>query len=225
MGDFVEVVALAEGKTEKTFIDEIVAPYLAGNGVYLRAMMISKPGQKGGDVRFARVRNDIGLHLKQRSDTYLTTFVDYYGLKSDWPGLTDAQKQTSAAAKAAAIRVAMNNEVQRLFSNVGADRRFLPYVAMHEFEALLFSDPVQLADTLQVSVAKITAILSECGEAENINDKPQTAPSKRLEALSDRFRKTTTGIAIATAIGIPRMREQCPLFDAWIGDLESLRTL
>ncbi len=46
-------------------------------------IMISKPGQKGGDVKFARVKNDIGLYLKQGSDTLLTLFVDYYGIKKE----------------------------------------------------------------------------------------------------------------------------------------------
>ena len=39
-----------------------------------------------------------------------------------------------------------------------------------------------------------------------INDNSTTAPSKRLEGLSDRFKKTSTGIAIAKGIGIPKMR-------------------
>jgi hypothetical protein len=52
------------------------------------ATQITKPGQKGGDVRFERVKKDLGMHLKQRPDTYVTLFVDYYGIKSDWPSLS-----------------------------------------------------------------------------------------------------------------------------------------
>ncbi|MCT7653700.1 DUF4276 family protein [Oceanimonas sp. NS1] len=37
-------------------------------------------------MRFERVRRDLEAHLKQRPDTYVTTFVDYYGLR-EWPGL------------------------------------------------------------------------------------------------------------------------------------------
>jgi hypothetical protein len=51
-----------------------MSPYLAEKRIYITPIIISKPGQKGGDVRFARVRNDIGLHLKQRHDSYLTLF-------------------------------------------------------------------------------------------------------------------------------------------------------
>lgn len=103
-----------------------------------------------------------------------------------------------------------------------SDRRFIPYVSMHEFEALLFSEPKTLAEQLHVPQSKISKILSECGEPENINLSPQTAPSKRLELLSDRFKKTTTGIAVAKAIGLVRIRENCPIFHGWLSVVEKL---
>lgn len=56
-----------------------------------------------------------------------------------------------------------------------------------------------------------------CGEAEAINDSPNTSPSHRLRKLSPRFKKTTTGIAIAKEVGLEQMRESCPLFNAWVG--------
>ncbi len=46
----------------------------------MHATQVSKPGQKGGDVKFVKVRNDIIRHLKQREDTIVTLFLDYYGL-------------------------------------------------------------------------------------------------------------------------------------------------
>ena len=102
-------------------------------------------------------------------------------------------------------------------------RRFIPYVSMHEFEALLFSDPRILAEQLRVAQADVEVILTKCGEPEAINDSSMTAPSKRLANLSERFKKTSTGIAIAKAIGLPTMRRECPLFDAWLTRIENLR--
>jgi hypothetical protein len=93
---------------------------------------------------------------------------------------------------------------------------------MYEFEALLFSDSQILADKLQVSKELIDNILSECHEPENINDSPASAPSKRLEAISDRFKKTTTGITIAKEIGLQKIREKCPIFNEWLTKLEHL---
>ena len=112
--------------------------------------------------------------------------------------------------------------VRQLFQEQHLSNRFIPYVSMYEIEALYFSDPACLAEKLGVAQRHIDAILLECKEPENINDHSQTAPSKRMENLSDRFKKTSTGIAIAMEIGIPKMRSACPLFGAWVTKLESL---
>jgi hypothetical protein len=224
MSDYTEIVTLVEGPTEKIFISDILVPYLAERGVFMRPIIISKPGQKGGDVKFARVKNDIELHLKQRSDTYLTLFVDYYGIKKDWPGLKEAKEQTTPKRKAERINRATKAKVTELFQDLNSERRFIPYVSMHEFEALLFSEPQKLADQLNVSRSKIDKILSECGEPENIDDSPLTAPSKRLENISDRFKKTSTGIAIAKSIGLTKIRESCPIFTNWLSSVEELNS-
>ncbi|MCP4265361.1 MAG: DUF4276 family protein [Candidatus Brocadiaceae bacterium] len=224
MSNYAEIVVLAEGPTEKIFIADMVAPYLATeHSVFMTPIIISKPGEKGGDVRFARVKNDIELHLKQRMNTYLTLFVDYYGIKGDWPGLVEAKRQSKPNMKAEKINTATKVKVDSLFKTFGSDRRFIPYVSMHEFEALLFSESQKAAELLHVPKHKIDEIISECGEPENIDDSPMSAPSKRLENLSDRFKKTSTGIAIAKAIGLAKMREHCPLFNTWLTNVANLK--
>jgi hypothetical protein len=222
MNRFVEIVALVEGKTEQIFIQDLVAAYLAPRGIYITPIQISKPGQKGGDVKFARVQNDIGMHLKQRPDTYLTLFVDYYGINAEWPGLTKAKGEATPAGKAAQVNAATKGEVNAQFGELNSDRRFIPYIAMYEFEALLFSGPDQLAEQLQVPRKSIDRILEQCGEPESINDSQNTAPSKRLEKLSSQFKKTTTGIAVAKAIGLTKIRECCPIFNGWLTEIEGL---
>jgi len=94
---------------------------------------------------------------------------------------------------------------------------------VHEFEALLFSDAEKLAEHLKIKPQSIKDILIECGDPENINDSSQTAPSKRLENLYRRYKKTTTGIAVARAIGIDKMREQCPIFNGLLNKIEFLK--
>jgi hypothetical protein len=222
MSNYAEIVVLVEGTTEKTFIADMVVPYLADKSVFMTPIIVSKPGQKGGDVKFARVKNDIELHLKQRQDTYLTLFVDFYGIKKDWPGLQEAKHQTGPNNKANKINNATKEQVESLFGDHGANWRFIPYISMHEFEALLFSEPQILSELLHVPQAEVDEILSECGEPENIDDSSTTAPSKRLERLDDRFKKTSTGITIAKAIGLPKIRESCPLFDGWLTTVENL---
>ncbi len=222
MSNCVEVVAIVEGKTEEIFIKDILQPHLAAMDVFITPIIVSKPGQKGGDVKFARVRNDVERYLKQRSDTYLTLLVDYYGIKSDWPGIGDAEGIPLPQDKADFVNQATKEKVVDYFGELDADRRFIPNIAMYEFEALLFSDPVVLADKLQIDKSKVDAILEECGEPEHIDNSPVTAPSKRLESLSSRFRKTTTGIAVLKEIGLAAIREKCPIFNGWVTALESI---
>ncbi len=218
-----EVVALVEGLTERIFVQDILGPYLARTEVYITPIILTKPGQKGGDVRFSRARNDIERHLKQRNETWLTLLVDYFGIKGDWPGYEESKRKRHHTSKARVMNEATRQKVNELFIDQDAQRRFIPYVSMFEFEALLFSDAEILARRLNVRPEDVQKILSEYDdEPEKINDNPQTAPSKQLEGLSDRFKKTVTGISIAREIGIDRMRESCPLFNEWVTKLESL---
>jgi hypothetical protein len=222
MSRYAEVVVLVEGPTEQRFVKDLLVPFLAKKSVFLTPIIIDKPGEKGGDIKFVRAKNDIEKHLKQRCDTWITLLVDYYGIKGDWPGYQESKFQAVHTRKAEVMNQATADEVQRLFSDQNPERRFIPYVSMHEIEALYFSDPAKLAAQIGVSQRQIDSILAECGEPEKINDNTQTAPSKRLEALSDRFKKTSTGIAIAQEIGVQKMRETCPLFNAWLTKIEQL---
>lgn len=223
MSKSIEVVVLAEGPTEQIFIRDLLSPYLAQAGVYMTSTILTKPGQNGGDVRFARTKNDIERHLKQRKETWLTLLVDYYGIKSDWPGYHESKREAQHSSKARVMNEATRKQVNELFGDHDSEQRFIPYVSMFEFEALLFSDANILAQKLNVRLKDVEKILSKCGAPEKINDKAQSAPSKRLETLSDRFKKTTTGINIAREIGIDKMRESCPIFDEWITTLENLK--
>ena len=226
MSDVVRVIAVVEGKTEQNFVRDILAPYLGAKNVSMYATQVSKSGQKGGDVRFSRVLNDLGKHLKQERDIYVTTLIDYYGVK-EWPGLDDVPVGATPAYIAHTINTATKEEVERSINAHRVEERFIPFMAIHEFEAFLFSDSAVIASELNIAEAKVRAVLEQCGEPEAINNSPQTAPSKRLDTLSPngRFPKTTMGIYIAELIGIDVMRQKCPVFNSWIETLETLESL
>jgi len=223
MSNFIEVIAIVEGKTEEIFINSLLQPYLAQKMVFMTPTQVSKPGQKGGDVKFERVKKDLEIHLKQRADTYVTTLVDFYGVR-EWPGIDLVPANASPAQIAEIVNGATQAAVVGLFAAQRADQRFIPHMAIHEFEALLFSDSASLATELDIAEETVKAVLNECGEPEAINNSPVTAPSKRLDGWSrnGEFPKTTTGIAVARSNGIQRMREQCPLFDAWLQRFEAI---
>jgi hypothetical protein len=216
------VYVIVEGYTEQTFVRELLAPEMACQGVFLHPVLIGKPGHKGGDVRFDRAKEDIGRFLKQRSSTRISTMFDYFRLDPTWPGNVNMQGCPTATEKAERIEDATLAKIGELFPDRNVEGRFIPYIEMHEFEALLFSDASILASKLGVDAGKIEDVLDEFGEPEEIDDGPDTAPSKRLISLHKSYRKVAMGKTISEAIGIPTMRKECPHFDNWLIRLKQL---
>jgi uncharacterized protein DUF4276 len=218
----INVNVIVEGQTEKTFVKYVLAPEMAYNGIFLHPKVIGKPGHKGGNVRFERAKVDIGIFLKERSDTYISTMFDYFRLESSWPGNINIPGSATAIEKVEAIEAATLERIKELFPNHNVDRRFIPYIEMHEFEALLFSDVSILANKINVDESKIKGILDEFQEPEEINDGPDTAPSKRLISLYSGYRKVAMGKTISEAIGIQQIRDKCSHFNEWLTKLEHL---
>ena len=221
MSDYAEVIVLTEGRTEQRFVKRILAPYMGERHIFLTPVQLNKPGARGGDVRYARAKNDIEYHLKKRQDTWITLLIDYYGIGRDWPGIDSIRPGASPSEIAHAICTATQSAIDKDLPNYRSDR-FVPHIAIYEFEALLFSDPKKLANGIQVDQSHIDSINEECGEPEAIDNSQDTAPSKRIENLCSRFRKTSTGISIADEIGVDRMRSKCPVFNDWLELLEAL---
>lgn len=105
-------------------------------------------------------------------------------------------------------------------------RHVLPYVQMHEFEALLFTDPAAFEWVVGGWGEEAHQALIKVADAfenpELINDSPETAPSKRILQIFPHgtYSKTEHGPIIAEAIGIDTIRSKCPAFDAWVGQLQ-----
>ena len=215
---------IVEGQTEQTFVRDILAPELGTKSIFLCPALIGKPGHKGGN-KFETAQNDIGRFLKQRNDTYVSTFFDFFRLDPHWPGLAKAKTFNSSGKRAEHIEKETHKEIARLFPKVNVANRFIPFVAMYEFEALLFSNASTLADKINVKKQLIDAIRNEYNSPEEINDGPKTAPSKRLITLCPGYRKIAMGKDIAEAIGIQTIRAECPHFDSWLGRLEGLPDL
>jgi len=221
----VEIVV--EGITENRFVKNILAPYLGIRGIYVNAPVVrtsinKKTGKiyKGGDIRFSRVRTQIGNFLKQRSEIIVASFVDFYGIE-EWPSLDNIQANYGPANIAQILNDSAKREICQAYPETQPQNRYFPFTMVHEFETLLFSDSRVLAEHLHIEQAEVDKVLSEHDDSpEKINNSPDTAPSKRLENWDTQYGKTITGIDIAKAIGIDKMREKCPLFDAWLCALE-----
>ena len=212
-----------EGQTEETFVNQVLAPHLYRVGyTSVSARLVGNARQRsrrGGGRSWKAVRKGILNHLQDDRTALSTTIVDYYGLPHSWPGREQAGRQATPRQRAAAVEEAV---LQDISSAVGHPRRFVPYVVMHEFEGLLFSDPDRFAQSLgEPALAPEFRAIREAFETpEDIDDSPDTAPSKRVISLYRRYQKPLNGVLAIDRIGLDTVREACPLFNAWIAKLE-----
>lgn len=219
-----------EGQTEETFVNEVLSDYLLARGyVGVSARLVGNARQRdrrGGIRAWASVRDDITRHLKDDKECISTTMVDYYALPANgpkaWPGRANATNLPHAQ-KAQAVEQLLAQEISTALRVPTAKSRFIPYVVMHEFEALLFSDCDAFASAISREDIKVAlhAIRNQFGSPEEINDSPQTAPSKRLEALIPGYEKPLLGTLAALEIGIDQMKGECPRFAGWLDRLEA----
>jgi len=197
-----------EGPTERDFVTGVVAPHLLSLQIFCQPVVIQSSrkltGEKltGGSVTIERAKRDV-MRLLASFD-FVTTFYDYYGF------------QGRGALSPSDIEDSLKAAVGH------AERRFLPYIQVHEFEALLFSDPQKLAERLGLANAgSIQAIVQGFGSPEDINNNPATAPSKRIQGLSQRYDKVLQGPQIAANIGLAQIRQKCARFDNWLAKIEN----
>lgn len=105
-------------------------------------------------------------------------------------------------------------------------RRFIPFVIMHEFEGLLFSDCARFADGIGHPhlAHRFQAIRDQFTNPEEINDSAITAPPKRVQELVSGYEKPLLGTLAVIEIGLDRIRAECPHFRRWIERLETWPT-
>lgn len=214
---------VCEGPTESRFISDVLAPYFSNRGVYLAPLLLGVPGHKGGRVNYTRVRKDLLLQLKQDPNVYCSTMFDLYGLEADFPG-TVPPTDLVAAQKAVHIENAVLDNIVSIAPDLRADVRLIPYLQVHEYEGLLFSDTTAFANALgQANLARqLTQIRNHFETPEDINDDPNTAPSKRVAGIYRQYNKVIEGTIAAQRIGVDRMLAECPHFRTWIDRLAVL---
>ena len=217
-----------EGATEASFVDEVLAPHLVRHG-YLSVVARLIGGRhsrasRGGGVSWPSVRRGILRHLKEDRQALVTTMVDYYGMprsqSNQWPGRVLAATRP-LAERAATVQDAVAEDVA---SGMGHDfdrRRFVPYVSMHEFEALLFADCEGFANAVgKPDIAtELQRILEQFGNPEEIDDSPQSHPSERIREILPGYDKVANGVAAIQAMDLATIRHRCANFTVWLARL------
>lgn len=144
--------------------------------------------------------------------------MDLYALPQEFPGWSEARKFKNPLKRVTTLEQALTDEFK--------DQRFIPYIQLHEFEALLYCDLDEVKKRIASSDSGIEALKLEVGhlEPEAINEGVTTAPSKRLIKHVPIYERTKVrvGAPAAAAIGLDLLRGRCPHFNSWITALENL---
>ena len=222
---------LCEGQTEEKFVKDVLKPYLNGHGIVVKSRLLvtsRKNDASGGIFSYQQVKRDLELWMREvshrSSEThYFTTMLDLYALPNDFPSAIQSKSVADAYVKVENLENAFASDIN--------SPNFIPYIQLHEFEALLFCDIEKLAieyPKCQKEIEKLKESLHSYNDnPELINNNPHTAPSKRIiKAIEGKrlysYNKPRSGAVIAAAIGMPELMTQCAHFCKWIKQIEKI---
>ena len=218
---------LCEGQTEQGFVEKVLRPYLQDNGIKgVNGILITtnkKKNARGGLLSYNHALTDLRILQRTKIDGdferhIFTTMFDFYALPDDFPGFEKIKTIRDPYLKVSNLEKDFADEIN--------DNRFIPYIQLHEFEALLFCGIEYIAELYpgcEKRCEQLTQALQNVGNPELINNSPHTAPSKRIiKAIEGdnkthyKYNKPKTGRFVTEKIGIDELRSKCKHFDEWI---------
>lgn len=214
---------ICEGQTEERFVNDVLAPHLQNYQVYATARCWAKRGQKGGGKSYDLVQNDIDKWIAQEGhneNVFFTLLIDFYGFPKQGNTIYDEDVINTPGTNR---KIELLKE--KMHSRVNNFHRFIPYIQVHEFEALLFSNLDAASEYFLGKEKEIASLKLETHSflPEEINETPEGAPSKRLDKyLNYAKQKTSAGPFIAGLITIETIKNRCPHFNEWVTQLENL---
>ncbi len=203
-----------EGETEEQFVNLVLIPHLVPMDILPTPILLGRArntSSGGGNVSLERLGTDMAECYHNYD--FVTSLVDFYGFRRRESRTVEELEQQ------------ILQEVGRKLRRDLDVRKVIPYIQMYEFEGLLFSDVEAFGKALglpEQSFTQLANVRSYFETPEDINDGPNTAPSKRIAQVIAEYNKVTDGLLIAQQIGLSAIRAQCPRFNAWLATLESL---
>lgn len=216
------VLILVEGQTEERFVKDVLGSHFYNRQLFFSpTLLVTKrvkdgPNFKGGVTNFAKFENDARRLLNSAGGALVTTMLDYYRLPLNFPGMNSRPPHGTPLQRVTHVESAVAQHFGSLLN-------FLPFLVLHEFEALLFSSPTELPRALYESGKQheFEAIRASVNTPEEINERPEFAPSKRIEAMFPAYKKTLHGPTTVGRIGLQIIRAECPHFNDWMLKLEA----
>lgn len=206
------VYIIVEGPTEEEFVNNSIAPYLEGFGIIntVPIGLETSPGFYGGDIRYKRYKDNAQKLLVSDPNCIVTSLIDFYELRDDFPNYTAAKAIQDST-----------NSVQYFEQEISSDinnSRLIPYIQLHEFEALLFSDIIGFQNWFPKYINHFQYIINHYKNPELINETPENTPSARILNIvgKRKYNKPLHGALMAIDVGIPAILLKCPRFKIWI---------
>lgn len=213
------LIIVCEGQTEQSFCQNVLSPYFLSKGIVVEAPTIKH--SHGGIVPWETLKHQLVEHLHE-GDAVVTMLIDFYRIKDSYqfPGWEEAKTIKDSQDKMNGLFQDMLNDMPEELMN-----RFVPYIQLHEFEGLLFSDISAFRNNFIPAECDFDAIqlaIDEFENPEDINNKPETAPSSRLMSAVAGYDKVLYGTILAEETGLGTIRSKCPLFNSWIERIEEV---
>lgn len=216
------LLVLVEGQSEEIFVKQTLAPFLAERNIHVQPPIVlwtkrtpTGGGFRGGVSRWEQIRKNL-KPLTRDTNAWITTLMDFYGLPEDFPGYLDSRKTSHPHKNVVALQKRFADEIDH--------PRFIPFLALHEFEAWLFCCPNVIAEHYGIPglAASVRDAVKEGGEPELIDHGKETHPKARLRNMVSGYKETSDGPTMMEKIGIPSIRNACPHFASWLCRLEKL---
>lgn len=185
---------IVEGQTEERFVNTVLRPHFADRSIVAVAHQVTTRRHRrahhlrhrGGLTTYRHASADIRRWVREdRSRSVrFTTMFDLYGLPADFPGYAAAAEVPDPYVRVAILEAAMSEDI--------GDGRLIPYIQLHEFEALLFSDLAKLDTQFPDRRSEIRGLVETAatlGSPELVDDGATTAPSKRIAAAIPEYGK------------------------------------
>lgn len=213
------LIIVCEGPTEHEFCMDVLSPVFLKEDIYIDAPLVKK--SNGGIVPWQNIKRQIENHLHE-GNAYVSILVDYYGIKDSYnfPGWEKSESISSKVDKLDYLCTMMKADITSELAS-----RFIPYIQIHEFESLLFSDISVFRnnfDNHEMEFSKLEDAINEFPNPEDINSRPTLAPSKRLLDAINGYEKVVYGSCLAEEIGLEMILKKCPLFNKWFSTLLSI---
>lgn len=216
-----------EGQTEAAFATSVLGPHLESFNVFLHKPRFTGSHQrrrgripKGGLLNtFNHALSDMRVWLKTETspEVRFSMMIDLYSLPHDFPGYADGLSKPTGSLQAAALE-------QSLATAIG-DARVIPYLQVHEFEALVLSDPGRIKTIYEVRAGALEALVNDCSRFESpeeINHGQQSHPKYRIKNAVPDYDENVAGPLLTESIGLQALRTSCPHFGEWLTRLEQL---